>query len=263
MSDFLDRSTVFDAYRTLALDNDYIFTTITERDEYFTMYDTELVADIYCSCGDELYKYVDGSWLVVSTLIDGKVGDTGATGDSGVGFYPQYSNNNVSWHNIFDSSEDKYIRVASIESDGTESYSDGKLFVGSDGTSTYPQYSDDNSSWHETFDNTTDLYIRFVTIDDSGEETYSDGGQFIGESADDMMLQFSVDGSTDWHDKQEDTDYYWRWSLDGGKSYSSDFTRCKTGSDVSLATNTTAGIIIPDQATLHDRTPSSSTVTVA
>lgn len=119
---------------SLSINNDYIFDSMTERDDYFAASPSELEEDLYCVADGVLYKYVDLAWTDVSTVIQGDKGDAGTNGSD-------------------------------------------------------------------------------------------------GEDGESVTIQYSEYGDSDWHEAQADDDVYWRWSIDGGSTYSNDFVRFRTTSD--------------------------------
>lgn len=239
---------------SLTVNNDYIFDTTTDRDTYFTSNSDELEDELYSVADGTLYKYDESTstWNDVSTIIQGDTGATGAAGEDGEDGIDgdsvslQYSDDNNLFHETLVADSDKYFRVVTTDSEGTSTYSDGVQFMGDDGTSFYPRYSEDGIDFHDTFDPSVDTYLMIVTVSSSGIETSSEAVKFVGDDASDFMIQYSSAGDSSWHDDKVDSDLYWRWSTDGGDTWSGDFVRFKTDVDVNIATVDETGVVKPD-----------------
>lgn len=272
----------------LSVDNNHIFDIIDDRDDYFTTYPDELVEDMYCVAAGTLYKYVGGTWVDSSAVIQGDTGDKGETGSSITAQYSsdaatwadsytadtdiyirfsddggdtytdaakfvgtdgdtisvQYSTSGSDYHDTFDSDNDKYLRVVTTNNEGTSTYADGVRFVGWQGAGFSVEYSADEETWNTTFDSSTDMYMRIITTTKEGVDTVGESVQFV---ADAVQVQYSSEGDNSWHDTLDpDNDVYWRWSTDGGDTYTDDFVRFKTDVDVSVATEDEAGVVKPD-----------------
>lgn len=106
----------------------HIFADTDARDSYFSSNPNELTDGVFSSSGAVLQKYVDGSWVDVTQLLKGDKGDAGTSGSSA---HPQYSSDNISFHDELDPDNDIYIRFVTTDSDGNTSVSAGKMFSAS------------------------------------------------------------------------------------------------------------------------------------
>lgn len=78
---------------TITVDDNHIFATTTERDNYFIANPSELTEGLYCVVSGQLYEYRSAIWVDITAVIQGPQGLTGADGVTSVNDDPY----GVSW----------------------------------------------------------------------------------------------------------------------------------------------------------------------